>query len=220
MNKLEEIKKLVREFKEVDEILNAFGKEENPLLRNWSFSTLNVEAALDAFMQQLAALDKKTAIQFAAVFVRYAFEHVRENHMDQIREFGFAFFESDPCMDGDSIGKQLFNVENWLSDPSPENEEVVANGVDPSRQMNIWEEDLYPSEDQMWQWIIETAQLLSMAVTAKESEEDDDGESPYEWSYKACASRSAICSLKTVSQLDTAPEQNLAAIFKKIGVML
>jgi hypothetical protein len=219
MIKLDEIKKQIVEIKDLNEFFSIHNKDANTSAKNWFFATIELEKSLDTFMQQLAAVDKITAIKFSTVFAKYAFDYVRKNHLDQVKEFGFAFLESDPCLDGEPIEKQIKNVENWLNDPTKENMKIVQKGIDPSRQMNIWEEDLFPPDDQMWAWIIENTQLLSMAIVAGDSEQYDyDMEkSPYSWSYKACVSRSAICSLKSIAKKDRTLEKDLINLFRKVG---
>lgn len=219
MIKLERIKKQLTEIDDINDFFLICNEGANTPAKNWFFATLPSEKSFDTFMQQVAETDRRTAIQFATIFAKYAFTYVYENYFEQVKEVGFAFLESDKCRDGDPIQKQLKNVENWLKEPTQANEEIVRNGIDPSRQMDIWEEDLFPPDDQMWLWIIENTQLLSMAVVAGDSEthDDDINESPYSWSYKACVSRSAICSLKSIAKENREPKEDLTILFGKIG---
>jgi hypothetical protein len=198
---LVEIKKQIVELQNLDDFFGVCNADADASTPTWAFSSLDQEKSFDIFMQQLLVADRRAAIQFAASFANVAFDYVHEDYFDESREFGFALLKSDRCRDGDSIEKQLRNVEKWLKTPTPKNLELVRKGIDPSRQMDIWEEDLFPEEDQMWVWIIENTQLLSMAVVAGDAEDDDQDpeESPYSWSAKACVARSALCSLKTIA---------------------
>lgn len=219
MINLEELKTQINELRDINIFFALCNAGVNPPINNWGFATLPLERSLDEFMQQLAGLDKRTAIQFSTIFAKHAFTYVYENHLAQIREVGFSFLETDKCLDGEPIEKQLKNVENWLKDPTQKNMEIVEKGIDPGRQLNIWEEDLFPPGDQMWLWIIENTQLLSMAIVAGESESNDDDpdQSPYNWSYKACVARSAICSLKSIANEDRELEVDINNMFRKVG---
>ena len=112
MIKLEELKRQVAEINNLNEFFLICTAGVNPPAPNWFFATLPLEQAFDTFMQQLAELDRRTAIQFSTIFAQYAFTAVRENQLDQVREVGVAFLESDKSLDGESIEKQLKNVEN------------------------------------------------------------------------------------------------------------
>ncbi len=217
MIKITELKQQIIEMKDVAEFLTK--SNEGFTTQTWAFATLDLEKSLDTFMQQLYSLDRMTAIRYTAIFARYAFEYVRDNRKEQVAEIGFSFFEADPCMDGEPIEKQLKNVEAWLRNPTPENQEAVEHGIDPSRQLEIWEEDLFPPDDQMWMWIIENTQLLSMAVPEGGSEESDYAEesSPYNWSSKVCLSRSALCSLKTIAQTKRTLKEDLSKLFVEVA---
>lgn len=222
MIQLEKLKNQIAGIQDINEFFRVCNEGMDSSTQNWFCAALELEKSFDVFMQQLASLDKMTAVKFAAVFARYAFEHVRDEHMEQVREIGMAFLASDPCMDGESIEKQLQNVEVWLKEPSQENKGIVLKGIDPSRQMNVWDEDLFPSDDQMWLWIYDTAQLLSLAVKAGDSEEYDHDmdELPYSWSYKACISRSAHCSLKSIAKENRELAEDLTNLLRKVGAEL
>lgn len=217
MIQLDNLKQQIANAKNINHLLAACNQDADVAGENWEFATLASEQVLDTFMRQLAALNKNTAIRIASILARYAFEYVRTNHRDDIAQIGLAFYASDPCMDGAPIEKQIMNVEKWLADPSPVNEQLVSQGIDPSRQMNIWEEDLFPADDQMWGWIMETAQLLSMAVVANDADADDEEDSPYGWSSAACVSRSALCSFKAIAQAKRTPDQDLAKLFNQVA---
>ena len=219
MINLEELKRQITELRDINDFFLLCNKSVNPPVTNWVFATLPLEQSLDTFMQQLAKLDRQTAIHFSTIFARHAFLHVYENHLGQIKEIGISFLESDKCLDGEPIEKQIKNVEKWLKSPTQENLEAVDKGIDPSRQLNVWEEDLFPPDDQMWLWVIENTQLLSMAVVAgvSENNDDDPDQSPYNWSYIACLTRSAICSLKAIAKENRELTEDLTSMFRKVG---
>ncbi|MBN2362704.1 hypothetical protein JXL83_01070 [candidate division WOR-3 bacterium] len=218
MMKLEEIKRQIAQIVDINKFFLLCNENTNPPTKNWLFATLPLEKSFDTFMQQLAELDRSTAILFATFFARYAWDYVFENHLVQVKDLGFAFLETDPCLDGETIEKQLKNVEAWLKEPTQENTQVVKKGIDHSRQVEVWEEDLFPPDDQMWLWIIENTQLLSMAVVAGDLEinDDDPAQSPYSWSYKACIARSALCSLKSIAAEKRNLEEDLISLFGKV----
>lgn len=219
MIKLEKLKEQITEIKDINMFFQECNLDMTLPVENWYFSTLPLEKSFDTFMQQLAVQDRKLAIQFAAIFARYAFADVLKNHIVQVREIGFAFLESDLCADGEPIEKQLVNIENWLKNPTEETMESVVKGIDPSRQVEIWEEDLFPPDDQMWLWIIENTQLLSIAVMAGNSEAQDNlpDANPYSWSYKACVSRSAVCSLKSIAKKNRELIEDVTMLFRKVS---
>lgn len=198
------------------EVCNQGAKSTQP----WQFSLSDSEKSFDIFMQQLTEIGKQTALRFSAIFARYAVDYIRDQHLDEVRGIGFAFLENDPCLDGQSIERQIQNVERWLENPTPEHKAGVKEGIDPSRQLEIWEEDLFPSEDQMWLWIIENTHLLSLGVTAGDAETyDHDSEAtPYRWSAKACIARSAVSSLKVIAQEERTVDADLTTLFRRVGV--
>lgn len=217
MLSIEEMKSQMAEINDLNGFFLACGVDSNDHSDCWLFATDPLEQSLDLWMKRLAESDKKQAIQVAAIFARHAFSHVLLHHKDQAREIGFALLKSDPCADGEPIEKQLINIENWLQNPNPKTWQAVKKGIDPSRQLEIWEEDLLPPDDQMWLWIIENIHLLSLAMIAPDDEtQDDDPDSmPYDWSYKACVSRSAVCSLKVIAGVARDATGDLVFLFKK-----
>ena len=216
MIELDQLKSQLTKVSEVTAFLAEANRAVDETDSAWEFATLEIEQAFDQFMLQLAALDRFAAIKLAAGCARYAFDDVAANHTAQMEEFGFAFHATDPALDGEAIEKQLLNVEQWLAKPDPAALKVVKKGIDPSRQMNLWEEDLFPAADIMFVWILEATQLLSMAVTVKKAG-DDDHDSPYEWSYRACVARSADCAFKALARTDRTPVVDLTRMLKWVG---
>lgn len=218
MFRLEELKQRLTDLQDVTEFL-AQGNVGAPPVNHWQFAAHPLEQALEVFMRQLAGLDRPAAVRLAAFLARYAWEAVRDQHLEQVQGIGFAFLETDPCADGEPIEKQLKNVENWLKAPTPAHRAAVKKGIDPSRQLEIWEEDLFPPADQMWLWIIAPAQLLSLAVVAGDApaHDDDPDASPYNWSFLACVSRSALCSLKAVARKKRKVADDLTRMLRAAG---
>ena len=71
-------------------------------------------------------------------------------------------FDADrPSMDGEPAELQLRRVEAWLADPSEQNRAAVERSIDPSRQLNVWDDDLNPPSDAMWWWFLEVGQLAA-----------------------------------------------------------
>lgn len=162
----------------------------------WEHSIEPEERGLEVWVYQLARFGRRAYTTAAAAAARYAYPVSLERGGEMARECGF--HENSPSMDGEPPGLQLKRVETWLASPSADTLQAVHASIDPSRQLNVWDEDLYPSDDGMWFWFLEVAQLVAYAATVPEEWSDGDVAESYTWPAQVCAARTVVCALKTI----------------------
>lgn len=167
---------------------------------SWEHCLLPEEQAIEQWMLDLARHGRAAFVTAAAAAARYAYPRVMELGGDMAIEFGFQ--EGAESMDGEAAGTQVCRVEAWLATPSDETLEAVKTSIDPSRQLNVWDEDLYPAPDAMWFWFLEVAHLTASAATSSDEWSDGRREESYTWPAAVCAARAVVCALKAVRTPD------------------
>lgn len=177
----------------------------------WEHCSLPEERALEQWMLALARFGRAAYTRAAAAAARYAYPIVMERGGEMAIECSFQ--EGAPSMDGAAAGTQVRLVEAWLTAPNDATLAAVKAGIDPSRQLNVWDEDLYPDPSGMWFWFLEVAHLTSCATTSAEEWTQGRREESYTWPADVCAARAVVCALKAVR----APDGDVAEDARLIG---
>jgi hypothetical protein len=166
----------------------------------WTYSIEPEERGLEVWVHRLAQSGRRAYTTAAAAAARYVYPISIERGGEMAHEYGF--HEDDISMDGEPPGMQVKRVETWLESPTEDNLLAVEISIDPSRQLNVWDDDLYPSDDDMWFWFLEVAHLTALAATAPEEWGDGRVEESYTWPAQVCAARAVVCALKTIRTPD------------------
>lgn len=162
----------------------------------WAHSLEPEERGIEVWIHRLAQFGRRAYTTAATAAARYVYPISIQRGGEMARECGF--HEEDLSMDGEPPGMQVKRVETWLTSPSEDTLLAVEDSIDPSRQLNVWDEDLYPANDGMWFWFLEVAQLTALAATVAEKWSDGDIEESYTWPAQVCAARAVVCALKTI----------------------
>lgn len=166
----------------------------------WEHCLFPEEQGLEIWIKQLFQLNPHAAITAAAATARYAYPIMLNAAGDLAMECGL--HEDSPSMDGASEGMKIRQVEGWLLNPTKQNFNLVRDSIDPTRQLEVWDEDLYPAEDVMWWWFMAVGQLCAQAVVHGDLNGEEDLDSSYTWASNTCAARCAVTALKTIRKPD------------------
>lgn len=192
--------------------LRELAKRADP----WVHSVLPVEQGLELWVAELASIGREAMCRAAAAAGRYAYPIAMERGGEMAIESNF--HEDAPSQDGEPTGRQIRRVEEWLAAPSNETLTAVEKSIDPSRQLDVWCEDLYPAPDDMWFWFLEVGQLAAFAVThPEEGDKPDEEDMSYDWPAAVCASRAVVCALKTIRTPTGDVDEDVRAIGRAIA---
>jgi len=135
--------------------------------------------------------------------------------MSQEERWGLRFFEDEEldANDGEPPALLIERVGSWVESETKETFEAVRCGIDHTRQLNIWDEDLYPFPDQMSFWFLEVGQLTALSVVQPEEWSQGPRTETHSWPAQVCAARAAVCALKTMAQT----ERDVAGDSKQLG---
>lgn len=192
--------------------LSSLSNENQKL---WEHSNLKEEQGLEIWMTQIAQHGRNAYVTAAVAAARYAYPIVIAAAGDLAMECGLD--EKSPSEDGESEGMKIRRVEQWLRNSSKLNFDLVKESIDPSRQLEVWEEDLYPDEESMWWWFTAVGQLCANAVVHKEKIPAKRSDSSYDWSAPVCATRCVIAALKAIRKVDGDVAADVNALGKAIA---
>ena len=179
-------------------------------MKAWEVLQKPEEIALEAAAYERAAEGRHAWVAMAAAAARHAYPIVIERAGEDAMECGF--HEDAPSMDGESEGMKIRRVEGWLAAPSPETHAAVVASIDPSRQLEIWEDDLRPPDDSedTWQWFMCVGQLCAQSVAHEAGGTITRADSSYAWPAEVCAVRCVVAAAKAIG--------DVAAIRKATGL--
>lgn len=179
----------------------------------WEHSLEPIERGLEIWMGHLSALGRTVWVKAAAAAGRHVYPIPRRLSQDD--RFGFQFYEDEEedANDGEPPGLLIRRVEAWLAEPCQTTFEAVSKGIDRTRQLNVWDEDLYPAEDGMWAWFLEVGQLTALSLVADEEWKPGRREEAYTWPAQVCAARAMVCALKTMAE----PKRDIAGDVRALG---
>ena len=180
----------------------------------WEHSEQVVEKGMEIWIHSLSQFGSKVCLHAASAAGRYAYPFVVERGGEMALECGV--LEESLSMDGESAGKQLRRVEAWLADATEENRVAVEQSIDPSRQLQVWDEDLYPTDDLMWFWFLEVGQLCAQACICPNDQPHEECAEPYTWSRSFLAARAAICASKSIQVPNGDRRQEVAQMMQYI----
>ncbi len=70
----------------------------------------------------------------------------------------------------------------------------MAEGNDPSRQLQVWDDDLRPSDDSAHWWYLDVGQCCGHAITRTTG--DPRKHSYYDWDPEACVGRGLVLAVR------------------------
>ncbi len=107
---------------------------------------------------------------------------------------GMGFHASEGSMDGAPVEKQIQLAAAWLDAPDAAHLAAVAEGNDPSRQLQVWDDDLRPGDDSAHWWYLDVGQCCGHAITQRTGDPRKD--SYYDWDPAACVGRGLVLAVR------------------------
>lgn len=155
----------------------------------WEGAQTELEIGFERWLVSVATADGRSGIRVATACAEAALPLVRANAAASGLGFGGPDAEWG---DSPAPSEQLEAVRRWLD----EGADFAGSNVDYTRQLNVWEDDLRPTDAAGWfAYSVEATNLLGMAVL------HGTERGPYgEWTGPVCAARSAICTYKAMNR--------------------
>ena len=100
----------------------------------------------------------------------------------------------DASADGAPVETQIELAARWLDAPDAAHFAAVAAGNDPSRQLQIWDDDLRPSDDRAHWWYLDVGQCCGHAIT--QTAGDPGKHSYYDWPPETCVGRGLVAAVR------------------------
>ena len=104
------------------------------------------------------------------------------------------FHASEGSMDGAPVETQIALAAAWLDAPDSAHLAAVSAGNDPSRQLQIWDDDLRPPDDRAHWWYSDVGQCCGHAITKTKGVAN--GGTYYEWPFEACVGRGLVLAVR------------------------
>jgi hypothetical protein len=127
---------------------------------------------------------------------------------------GMGFLASEPSVDGAPVEMQIELAARWLDAPDAAHVKAVAAGNDPSRQLQIWDDDLRPSDDRAHWWYVDVGQCCGHAITQVGG--DPRKHSYYDWPPETCVGRGLVVAVRGLRS----PRADLGAILAAVRAAL
>lgn len=127
---------------------------------------------------------------------------------------GVGFHASEASVDGAPVETQIARAAAWLDCPDAAHLEAVVQANDPSRQLQIWDDDLIPNDERAHWWYADVGQCLGHAITRASGR--PDGDSYYEWPPEVCVGRGLVIAVRGLRQ----PRASIAAILRELRAAL
>jgi hypothetical protein len=192
--------------------LRALAAAGDPAIERWGRAELEEEAGLEIWACRLAALDRRAGATAAAAAARHVLPVVLERAGEAAIEYGIS--EEADAVDGEPEAAKVGRVEAWLAAPGKRTLAAVKDALDPSRQLEVWDDDLLPADHETaWAWFTGVGQLCAASVTAKDgSAAGPLGSSSYGWPARVCAARCVVSAAKCLVDDDRDAVSGLTAV--------
>jgi hypothetical protein len=159
----------------------------------WDVADTDELRGLEAWGKELAQRDRRLGIAALLGIAQTGFARAMATAGSAADNMGF--HASEESMDGAPVESQIARAAAWLADPSEANRELVVAGFDPSRQLQVWEEDLIGGTvDQPWFWYTEVGQCLAAAIMRDDG--DEDGNAYDSWPPHTSISRGMVMAVR------------------------
>ncbi|MFN0247388.1 MAG: hypothetical protein ACKV2T_10920 [Kofleriaceae bacterium] len=159
----------------------------------WEVADTDELRGIEAWGKELAERDRRLGVAALVAAAQSGFARAMKNAGTKADNMGF--HASEGSMDGQPVETQIERGAAWLSDPSEAKLEAVVASLDPSRQLNVWDEDLLPqSDDDNWYWYSEVGQCIAHAISGEGGEAA--GTTYYEWTPALSVGRGLVMAVR------------------------
>jgi hypothetical protein len=160
--------------------------------QGWEHADTPELAGLEQWGTQLATADRMAGIGALVRTAQHGFPLALA--AGGIGLDGMGFHASEAAMDGAPVETQIALAAAWLDAPDRAHLDAVAAGNDPSRQLQVWDDDLLPSDDRAHWWYFDVGQCCGHAITRAKGQAS--GHSYYEWPPETCVGRGLVVALR------------------------
>ncbi|MDQ3365490.1 MAG: hypothetical protein M3680_08685, partial [Myxococcota bacterium] len=144
--------------------------EQGPL--PWPAADSLELVGLERWGRQLAKADRLAGVCALVLAAQHGFPTVVTRGGAALAEVGMRGKEGDPFVSGASVEVQLGRAARWVDEPIAANAALVRDAFDPTRQLNLWEDDLRPDEAQAFYWYLEVGQCACAAIFREDGDPD------------------------------------------------
>ncbi|MBA3392261.1 MAG: hypothetical protein H0T89_06435 [Deltaproteobacteria bacterium] len=125
---------------------------------------------LERWGTQLAKTDREAGVCALVLAAQHGFPRVLAAGGSGIEQVGMRGREGDPIVDGAPVDVQLGRAARWVDDPAREACEAAQEAFDPTRQLNVWDDDLRPPDASAFWWYLEVGQCACAAIFRERGE--------------------------------------------------
>lgn len=160
--------------------------------RGWEHADTPELAGLEQWGTELARSDRMAGIGALVRAAQYGFPLAMA--AGGIGLDGMGFHASEPAMDGAPVETQIALAAAWLEAPDAAHRAAVEAGNDPTRQLQVWDDDLRPGDDRAHWWYADVGQCCGHAITR--SQGTASGHSYYDWPPEVCVGRGLVIAVR------------------------
>ncbi len=159
----------------------------------WDVADSDALRGLEAWGRELADRDRRLGVAALVAAAQVGFPRAMKAAGDKAANMGF--HASEGSMDGAPVETQIERGAAWLADPSDDRFDEVVASLDPTRQLNVWDEDLLPQSDEdAWFWYSEVGQCIAHAISGQGGE--IEGATYYEWTPPQSVGRGLVMAVR------------------------
>lgn len=161
----------------------------------WEVADSDALRGLEAWGTELAHRDRRLGVAVLVGVAQIGYPRAMKAAGSKADNMGF--HASEGSMDGAPVETQIARGAAWAADPSDQKFDEVVAGLDPSRQLNVWDEDLLPQSDEDgWFWYSEVGQCIAHAISGEGG--DPEGTSYYEWTPAQSVGRGLVMAIRGI----------------------
>lgn len=160
--------------------------------KGWEHADSAELAGLEAWATDLAKRDRMAGIGALVRTAQLGIPRVLEAGGIGLDHMGFK--ASEPSADGAPVETQIALAAAWLDAPDAKHTAAVSAGNDPSRQLQVWDDDLRPSDDSAHWWYSDVGQCCGHAITRTKGDPAKD--SYYDWPSETCVGRGLVIAVR------------------------
>ena len=160
----------------------------------WRHADTSQLAGLERWGRALTGKDRHAGIAALVRAAQHGFSIAAVAGGGQIVGMAFRGQEGDPIFDGASVEVQIARAARWLDDPSTIG--AVDEAYDRTRQLNVWDDDLRPSDTSAYFWYLDVGQCCCAAILRGAG--NPAGESYYEWPPAVTVGRGLVMAVRGI----------------------
>jgi hypothetical protein len=151
-------------------------------------------AGLERWGKALTAKDRHAGIAALVRAAQHGFPIAATAGGGEIVGIAFRGQEGDQIVDGAAVEVQIARAARWLDDPSTIG--AVDEAYDRTRQLNVWDDDLRPSDRSAFHWYLDVGQCCCAAILRGGG--NPAGDSYYEWPPPVTVGRGLVMAVRGI----------------------